>query len=118
MGALGGICRGELEEEWARGSGDEVEGTQGETARIEGHSRPGRKATIRRNFLKYIKVILMKSLSIAGCGVPTDLLLSPNEPFCTRTELHTINYMLAKGVLWKSPNTSGCYQDNRLYFAD
>ena len=58
----------------------------------------------------------MKALNIGGGGVPTDLLLSPNEPFCTRTV--TYNYMLTKGVLWKSPNKPGCYQDNMLFLAD
>ena len=61
------------------------------------------------NFLKYMKVILMKSPNNVGSEVPTGHLSSPSEAFSSRTGLYPIE-LLAKGITWKSPpNNPGYY---------
>lgn len=55
------------------------EETQGETTRIKEHLKGGMEAQNRRNFLKYVKVVLMKSPNNKGDRVPTVHVLLPNE---------------------------------------
>lgn len=52
------------------------------------------------NFLKYMKVILMRSQNNKEDGVPNDCLLPPHEASSARTGLHLIN-LLVKNVPWK-----------------
>lgn len=55
------------------------EGIWRETAEIEGHFKDNMETQHSANFLKYMKMILMKSLNNEGNGVPTGHLLLPKE---------------------------------------
>ena len=69
------------------------------------------------NFLKCMKVLLIRSPIMEGYGVPTGPLLSPNESSSTGIGLLLIE-LLIKGIPWQSPKNPGCGQENELLSAN
>lgn len=67
-----------------------------------------------RNFLWYMKAILMKSTNNEGDWIPTNHLLPPNKSSNIKTQLYAFDPLI-KGVAWKSPNNQGFCQDNKFF---
>lgn len=96
------------------GRRDRVEGQHSQVARIGGHFKGGKKKSYcNGNFLKYRKVILIKSPNNRIDGISIRYLLSPNKSSKTETGSHPIE-LLVKGIPWKSWNNPGCCQHNML----
>lgn len=85
-------------------------GLQGETARIAEHLGDDMEISCSGNFLKYMKVILIRCPNIGGDEVPTGHPLSAKEASNTVTEMHSVEFFASKGVQWKSTNNTGCCQ--------
>lgn len=62
---------------------------------------------VYRNFLKYMKVTLVKFLSNEEDRVPVGPFLIPKEASCTGTRLYPIE-LLVKGFLWRSYKPDHC----------
>lgn len=69
------------------------DGVWAETGIIEDHFSGGMEAQNSRNFLKYMKVIIMKFQHIKGNGI-TSILLSSNEGSTNEIQLHPIELLV------------------------
>ena len=90
------------------GGGREIKlrvGMQGEKSGFEGYLKSDLEPQCSGNFLKYMKLILMRSLNNGGPEVQTSRLLSTNKT--SNTRLHSTE-LLANGVSWKSLKNPDC----------